>query len=214
MTDNTNDKPQGGDAVLPQGGNDGQSQGESKTHSVADLMAKIDALEKDNAGYRRKQRENETAAQKEKERQLAENQQWKELAESRGAELQTLKPIAEQHEAITAAFNASLDNRLKQIPEDVRKRTVDPIRAALSPVEFSNWLDANLDILRARQAPGLDGGAGTTAARNGHTATLTAEETMMADAMGISHAAYAKRKAEVAALRGTRDEPITRTTQE
>lgn len=201
MTDNANDKLQGSEGVQSQGDKTGQSQGDSKTISLADALAKIDALEKDNATYRRKQRENESASVKAEETRLAQQQEWQKLAENRKAELDKLLPIAEQHEAITAAFNASLDNRLKQIPDDVRKKTVDPIRKALSPVDFSNWLDANTDILRARQAPNLDGGAGgSNRPANGAT-DMTQADIDMAAAMNIKPEVWAKRKAEIAALK-------------
>jgi hypothetical protein len=71
-----------------------------------------------------------------------------------------LEPIADQHEQIKAAFNANLEARLKQIPEDKRKRLVDPIRTTMTPTQFATWLDTNWTDLTARQAPGLDGGAG------------------------------------------------------
>lgn len=163
MPENENDKPQGGEGVQSQGGENGASQGDAKQPTIAELLAKIDALERDNAGYRRKQRESDSASKKAEEDRMTQQAEWQKLAETRGAELAKLKPVAEQFEAITAAFNASLDNRLKLIPEDVRKDLVEPARSGMSPVDFSNWLDRNLSRLQARQAPPLDGGAGGTA---------------------------------------------------
>jgi hypothetical protein len=192
MSDNI-DKPQGGETDKPQGGDERASQGDAKQAlSQADLLAKIDELEKDNRKYRQERKAQETATKQQQEQQLADQEKWKELAESRGAELLKLQPVAEQHEAITAAFNASLDNRLKQIPDDVRKKTVDPVRATMTPAAFSNWLDANLDILRSRQAPPLDGGAGTSA--SGTAVVITQEIAQLARYAGMKPEDYIKQQ--------------------
>ncbi len=205
MTDNI-DKPQGGDADKPQGGTDGQAQGASDTTTSIDLAAalkKIDDLERDNKKYRDERKKQDTELRKQQEQQMAEQQQWQKLAETRGVELEKLKPVADQYETIQAAFNASLDTRLKEIPEDVRKDIVDPVRAVMSATDFSTWLDKNLPRLRGRQAPPLDGGAGTIG--GGKAAPqLTAAELEVARAMGLTPEVYAKRKAEIQAMPGRR----------
>lgn len=193
MTDNANDKPQGGETVQPQGGTTGAAQGATETSSNAELLSKLAELERDNKKYRDERRAQETAQKKAQEEQLAAQQKYQELAQGYKERLDKLEPIAEQHEAITAAFNASLDNRLKQIPDDVRKKTVDPIRNALSPVDFSNWLDANMDILRTRPAPSLDGGAGNTATQ-GAQVTITPEIANLARMSGMKPEDYVKQQ--------------------
>lgn len=209
MTDNI-DKPQGGDTDKLQGGS-GPAQGASDTKPThdADLLRKIDELERDNKKYRDERRAQETAAKKAQDEHLASQQKWQELAESRAAELDRLKPVAEQYESITIAFNASLDSRLKQIPEDTRKRTVDPIRAALSPADFSNWLDANLEMLRGRQAPNLDGGAGSIGA-SAKAVTLTPDQIEMARAAGMTIDEYSQVLRRIEANRGGSWQPPTK----
>lgn len=199
MTENI-DKPQAGEGDKPQAGANGQPQAGS-TIDLPTALALIDELRRESAGHRKAKNAAEAATKAAEEKRLTEQQEWQKLAEARAADLAKLAPIAEQHEAITAAFNASLDNRLKQIPDDVRKKTVDPIRKALSPVDFSNWLDANTDILRARQAPNLDGGAGgSNRPANGAT-DMTQTDLDYAEMMNIKPEVWAKRKAEIAALK-------------
>lgn len=189
--------------------NDGQGTTPSETPAAANGKTSIASLPPDIQAYiaelrteaetnRKAKAAADAAAKAAEEAQLAKNQEWQKLAESRREELEKLKPVADQHEAITAAFNASLDNRLKQIPDDVRKKAVDPVRAALSPVEFSNWLDANLETFQARRAPGLDGGAGASGGGKSAGAALTAADLEMARAMNIKPEDWAKRKAELA----------------
>ncbi len=203
MTDNI-DKPQGGDADKPQGGETGHAQGASETTTSIDLataLKKIDDLEHDNKKYRDERKKQDTELRKQQEQQMAEQQQWQKLAETRGAELDKLKPVADQYETIQAAFNASLDTRLKEIPEDVRKDIVDPVRAVMSATDFSTWLDKNLPRLRGRQAPSLDGGAGTTG--GGKAAPqLTSDQIEMAKAAGMTLEEYAQALRKVEAQRG------------
>lgn len=163
MTD-MNDKPQAGETVPSQVDTTGQPQAGSETNNGMTLeqaLAKIAELNRENAKHRNEKKAAESAKDALEKQRLADEKRWEELYKKADEDLRKLQPIAEQHEAITAAFNASLDNRLKQIPEDVRKDMVDPVRAGMSPVDFSNWLDRNLTRLAARQAPGLDGGAGS-----------------------------------------------------
>lgn len=188
-----------------QTGTDNQQQPNARTEISSlppDIQKYIEDLRREAADYRKAQKAAEKTANEAKEKQLADEKKWQELAESRAAELAKLKPIAEQHEQITTAFNSSLDNRLKQIPDDIRKKTVDPIRAALSPVDFSNWLDANMEILRARQAPPLDGGA-QGSGKSSPSMQLESNEIEMARAMGLTPDAYAKRKAEIQRMKET-----------
>src|SRR5258708_39783913 len=141
MTDNI-DKPQAGDGDKPQAGTTADSRtGQPQAGSTIDLptaLALIDELRRENAGHRKAKNAAEAATKAAEEKRLTEQQEWQKLAEARAADLAKLAPIAEQHEAITAPFNASLDNRLKQIPDDERKKTVDAIRNALSPVDCTN----------------------------------------------------------------------------
>jgi len=146
------------------------------------------------------------ATEREQEKLLQDQQKWKELAETREAKLNQLQPILDQHDSIEAAFNASLDTRLKQIPDDIRKKTIDPIRAALSPVDFSNWLDANADVFRNRRAPPMDEGAGGPSGGGKGGVGLSQQDLEMAQAMGIKSEVWAKRKAEMEKSRASPQE--------
>lgn len=155
MTDNI-DKPQGGETDKPQGGTSGLVQGTGEV----DLLGKIAELERDNKKYRDERKAIDAATKKADEERLTSQAKWQELAEGYKAERDQLQPVAAKHEVISAAFNEMLEGQLKEIPSDVRKRVIDPVRATMDPVAFSKWLRDNSDTFRARQAPNLDGGAG------------------------------------------------------
>lgn len=163
-----------------------------------DIQSMIHELREENKERRTKQAAADKAAQAAEEKRLADNAEWQKLAETRQKRLDELEPIAAQHTTIEAAFNASLDNRLKLIPEDIRKELVDPVRKGMNPVEFSDWLDRNGPRLQARQAPPLDGGAGGTRTPNA-VSSLTPEQIEMARAGGVPLDVYAQRLAEIAA---------------
>ena len=163
-----------------------------------DVQSYIDELRRENAKHRTAARTAEKAARDAEEKRMAEQQEWKTLAEARAARLAELEQIQAQAEEIQATFTASMEHRLKQVPSDVLKNTVEPIRAAMSPVQFSKWLDANMELLSTKKAPNLDAGS---VSNSGTTTRLTPAELQMAQNMGISPDAYAKRKAEIEAAK-------------
>jgi len=145
------------------------------------------------AAERRKALEAERVeAQRREQTRLAEEGRWKELAESRAAELAKVTPYQERATALEAMIVASNKTRIERIPEDMR--ALVPIEYA--PEKLAGWLDANLDRLLKRPAPEVDAGAGATAAGTG-LPKLTEDERRIARAMGLSEEAYAKRKAEL-----------------
>lgn len=157
----------------------------------------IDDLRGENAKWRVEKKRAEDNARKDAEKRMAEQEQWRELAEARAAKLAEVEPKAER---ALAAFEALIDARLKRIPADVRKRTVEPIRTNMDSVAFVEWLDANEDLLTLRPAPNLEPGAGAPTSGK-TTSALTADEITMAKALHMSPEQYAKRKAEIAAER-------------
>lgn len=165
-----------------------------------DIQTYIEELRQENAKWRKESKKALDDARKADEDRLTQQQEWQKLAEQRAARLAELESVAAKAETIEAAFNAGIDARLKQIPDEVRKRTVDPIRKALSPLEFNQWLDANIDLLSVRKAPDLDAGAGN---RNGkRTTALTAEQLEMAKALKLTPEQYAKRLEEAQSMKG------------
>jgi hypothetical protein len=163
-----------------------------------DIQSMIHELREENKDRRNKQAAADKAAQAAEEKRLADNAEWQKLAEARQKRLDELEPIAAQHGTIEAAFNASLDNRLKLIPDDIRKELVDPVRKGMNPVDFSDWLDKNGPRLQVRPAPPLDGGAGrsggTTASPFGQPTQVDVD---MAKATGIPLQNWMKRQFEI-----------------
>jgi hypothetical protein len=132
-------------------------------------------------------------AQEEKDRleaqRLAEQGQWKELAEKRLAELETLKSYQEKYTAVQQTIQQANERRLATIPED--KRVLVP--TGYSPEQLSQWLDASMPLLTAPIAPDLDAGVGR-GSKGKPSIQLTPEEIEAARTMGLPLEEYAKFK--------------------
>lgn len=131
----------------------------------------------------------EEARQREQQR-LAEQGQWKELAESRAKELSDLQPYRDRAEALETMLRDSNKHRIEQIPEDMRAL----VPTDYAPEKLASWLDANISRLTKPIAPRLDGGA---SGGSGNTVTLTDEEKQVARATGMSLEDYAKYKQRI-----------------
>lgn len=136
--------PSGGPAIEPLTGND-PAKTDDKRFSQADLDAAIkDRLERER---KKTEREKLEAEAKAKESALAEQGEFKTLAEQRATEIASLKAQVEDgqkaHKLIdryTDVLSKTLAAQLSQLP--------DPIKDLLSkhdPADALEWLAANLD---------------------------------------------------------------------
>lgn len=190
------------DQPNPQAGNGSDQPPVQPTAETVDSLPPwaqkiINELRKENAGHRTARKAADDAARAAEEQRLREKEDYAELAKGYRTRLDELEPLETQAEQLAAAFNASLDNRLKDIPKEVREKMVDPVRAKMSPVDFSNWLDANLGIMRARPAPNLDPGAGGSGAGGKSGPTPTAEDMTMAKNFRMTVPQWMEQKAEM-----------------
>lgn len=147
----------GGDAAPPAGGDDGGAVtgGEGDLSKLPpEVQAYIKSLRDENAKHRIKASEIEKAAKTAEENRLAEQQQWKTLAEQRKVELDALTPKATVADALLERISTQNKARIEKLPEVLR--TIVP--ADYDPVKLSEWLDANVDKLTRQAAPNLDGG--------------------------------------------------------
>lgn len=156
---------------------------------IADLRA-------ENAKWRKQVRNEEGARKAAEERQLAEQGKWRELADSLQARLNELQPMAEKAEEaaktieeLERAFTASLDERLNRIPDDQRKALVEPVRKAMKPADFAQWLSANEAKLLPPKPPALN--AGERGVGKPPLPPLTPEQITMANRAGVSLERYA-----------------------
>lgn len=133
--------------------------------------------------------EQERSFARREQARLAEEGKFKELAESRAAELAKLQPYQQRAEALETMIRESNTRRIEQVREDMR--TLIP--TDYPPEKLSGWLDANWTRLMPRQAPETDAGAGG-AGGSGKSVTLTAEEKAMAAKTGMTEEQYIKAK--------------------
>lgn len=150
----------------------------------------VQKLRNEAAEYRVKLKEIEEAQAAEKTRRLEEEARWKELAEQRAAELESLSPIKSQYEAMLETLRASNAKRIESIPEAMRSLVPE----YEDPTKVAAWLDANAGVLTTPSMPSLDAGAGGDKPRVASEPKLTDAEIEMARKMGISPEDYAKYK--------------------
>ena len=123
------------------------------------------------------------------EKRLAEQQEWQQLAESRGEELANAQAKAAQVEAYEQVMKANIEAELKLLSDHGKSLFPENY----STVEQWNWLQKNRSILMKPEAPPTSSsrGAGGPA---GAAVELTAEEQAMARKFGMSAEEYAKYK--------------------
>jgi phage I-like protein len=144
----------------------------------------IKGLRAEAADYRtRAKREQEQAREREQQR-LAEQGNWKAIAEQKAEEAARLKAYEERATQLEAMIRASNDGRIQQIPETMRK--VVPVE--YPPEKLAAWLDSNLSLLTRPPAPNLDAGIGSGA--NGKSVQLTAEQKAAARLAGMTEAQF------------------------
>jgi len=139
-----------------------------------DLEKRLSAIEK--AG-----REAET-------KRLKEQEDYKALYEKAESELTEYKPKAEKVETLETVLKETLDNAIKEIPEDSRSLIPSelPIDAQL------RWISVNRQILA--KVPPVEQGAGRRGGGETKNVQLTPEEQQIARDWGVSDEEYAKYK--------------------
>lgn len=96
-----------------------------------------------------------TSQQQAEEQRLAEQNEWKALAEQRAAKVAELEPVAQQVKEIREALEATVAARIERLPEDVRALVPD----FGDPRKTLDWLNANEQRLMRPLAPQMDAGA-------------------------------------------------------
>lgn len=145
------------------GGQDSKSEGKSLENlNPQQLIDYIGELRGESAKWRTEVRKLQTAQEKAEaerkqaeEAELAKQGEFKTLAEQRAAELEALKPKADQADALLERISKQNAARIDKIPEELR--TVVPADH-MDPVALSEWLDQNEEKLLGERAPSLDGG--------------------------------------------------------
>lgn len=121
----------------------------------------------------------ETERQKAHQKDLAEQNRYKELYEGLVAEVESLKALHSEVKRYRESFEATLQARIQSIPEE--KRALIPEYD--DPIKTMAWLDKALPELTAPQrpnAPRLDGGSGG-AGSTGGVKPLNATQQQLAD---------------------------------
>ena len=167
---------------------DGGSEQQGRIEDLAPwAQTYVRSLRNEAAANRKALTNAENAARQREQQSLAEQGNYKTLAEQRALEVAGLTPYKDRVDALETLIRAGNEARIKQVPEALRTM----IPAKYAPEELSAWLDANMLNLQPRQAPNLDAGAGG----GGKAAVpLTDAERTVAARMGLTPEQYAKHK--------------------
>lgn len=142
-----------------------------------------------------KQTADESTRQAQQQKELAEQNRYKELYEQTLAQLDGLKAAQDEAKLYRESFQSTLQTRLDTIPEE--KRHLIP---ELDPIKLSAWLDKALpDLVTPAKpnAPKLDGGSGGVGSNPG--AVLNAQQQSLLDiARGMGYSVDADRAAQFA----------------
>ena len=131
-------------------------------------------------------KEKEDAEKADTEKRLAEQNEFKTIADNRAKELAELKPKAAQVEAYEKTLQEVLDAQVKDIPEDKRGLIPDE----LTTQQKLNWLAKNAAVLKA---PGsFDIGAGKVGADGKQSKPLEQGELETAARFHMTPEEYAK----------------------
>jgi phage I-like protein len=130
----------------------------------------------------------EAAAREREQKALAEQGNFKAIAEQHAATIAALTPAKERMESLEAMMRAGNEARIGQLPETSRGL----VPTDYPPERLSAWLDANWLLLQARRAPDLDAGAG--AGGGGSVARLTEDEKAAARRSGMTDEQYSNAK--------------------
>lgn len=150
----------------------------------------VSKLRQEAASYRTRLKELEQQQAERQNAELAEQARWKELAEKRAAEVESLKPVQERYAAMLEAMAASNQRRIESLPDQFRSL----VPQYEDPAQVATWLDANAEVLTAKPTmPSLNGGAGIDKPRTTQP-ILSDAELEIARKMGIPAEEYAKFK--------------------
>lgn len=150
--------------------------------------AYVKELRNEAASYRVKAKELEQKQKEAEDARLAEQNEWKTLAEQRAAEVEALKPYQQRYSDMVESVAESNTRRIASIPENMRQLVPDYD----DPLKVATWLDANSQLLAKPIAPSLNGSAGNIV-RPGEP-VLSAEELEFARKMNITAEEYQKNK--------------------
>lgn len=124
-------------------------------------------------------------------KQLAEQGNFKALAEQHAAEVARLKPIEERASALEKIIRDGNEARIAEVPE--RMRSIIP--TDYPPEKLQDWLNKNASLLAQPPPPDFDAGAGAGSSGNPSSMKLTADEKAMAKRIGVTEEEYLKIKA-------------------
>lgn len=107
----------------PQAGNSqvqATSETPNQTVSIEELQRQIADLRKENASHRKKNKDAEDAAALAEQKRLAEQGEFKQLADKHAARILELEPISQSYSKLAEQINANIEAEIKDWPTEVK----------------------------------------------------------------------------------------------
>lgn len=187
---------QGDGGAGNQGGSNGKTPIESLPIDVQAYIKELREEAKNNRESKTTLQQQLDAAKTAQQAQLAEQGQFKTLAEQHAVEVARLKAFEGRTTELEQIIRASNDERIKSIPDN-KKALVQPLIDILAPDTLQVYLNANPSLFVKEPAPDYNAGAGANGGGGNGAPKLTVDEQEAAKRMGITAEEYAKAKAKL-----------------
>lgn len=159
--------------------------------SYEELQAQLLDAQKHISKLNHEAAQNRVAADKERAQRLAEQGNFKTLADERAQRIGELEAYEERAKALEDSIRKTNEARIASIPDDMRGL----VPTDYPPEKLQTWLDQNQQIFNRPKAPSL--GAGLSGGNGASEIELTPTQKQVADAMGMTYEQYAQRMKDV-----------------
>lgn len=163
----------------------GQASEVTKNTDTAEHMIPKSRFDEVNNRLKELQTAQEQAAkerEKQQQKQLEEQNRFKELYEQATARISELEPFQERYTSYEQQVSERNTARIEAIPEAMRSLVPEYD----DPFRMQSWLDSNESVFTKPAAPKLDGGAGGNTRRAGESLPTLAEIKSLAAVLNVS----------------------------
>jgi hypothetical protein len=176
------------------GGEGGDDKGQVPIASLPQAVQDyITDLRQQAAEYRTKFKDLSDQVATDTDQRLAQNQQYKELADKRGLKINELEPLAAQAKDAAEFLQALNTQTIEALPEAARSLVPDFGESYDGQKRQAAWLKANAAKLTRQPAPDFDAGAGNgSGGKREPDVKLTPEEALIVAKMGMTPEEYRK----------------------
>lgn len=186
--ENINNQEQDDEKEKTEGGASAETEKTDKSREGFIPRDRFDEINEKNKELKKQLEQVEADKKAETEKRLADQENWKELADKRGADLAEAQAKADKVAAMEETLQGLLDAQIEMIPEEYRSMVPEEY----TPKQKIDWISQNQSILT--KAKPFDIGAGKRGGEKDKEIVLSAEERESARKTGVTPEEYANAK--------------------